>query len=246
MRLYTPFALGLLILGTDCAAAPDKCEDCADGYRLDEAANACEACTDPNCAACYDGAGFCTGCLEGYGLVLGECKRCDAADLGCTACDDNTALCTRCANDTMSPHPETGLCSPCLAESCDMCAGDDATTCGSCSSGFFFNETSRECEPCAVPGCAFCSDVEPLKCTEFITDFGCMPHFWWARGGAACEPCSDPACEICDIYQGRACERCVAGYYLERDTKQCRQCTADAIPQYSSCLGVVASPPATM
>lgn len=24
------------------------------------------------------------------------------------------------------------------------------------------------------------------------------------------------------------------------------QCTADAIPQYSSCLGVVASPPATM
>ncbi len=32
-----------------------------------------------------------------------------------------------------------------------------------------------------------------------------------------------PAGEICDIYQGRACERCVAGYYLERDTKQCRQ-----------------------
>ena len=28
--------------------------------------------------------------------------------------------------------------------------------------------------------------------------------------------------EICDIYKGAACERCEAGYYLERDTKQCK------------------------
>lgn len=223
----------------------DQCQGCEDGYRLDAAANLCEACADPNCVTCEDGAAFCTGCLPGYGLVLNECKRCDTADSGCVTCDDNPGLCTRCVNDTMSPHPETGACSPCLAEDCDTC-GDDATTCAEfgCASGFFFNTTTRLCEPCGVPGCADCSS-DPLKCDEFITGYGCMLHFWWHRDAGTCEPCADPACEICDIYKGAACERCEAGYYLERDTKQCKLCTADAIPQYASCLGVTASPPAS-
>lgn len=43
----------------------DQCQGCEDGYRLDAAANLCEACADPNCVTCEDGAAFCTGKAPG-------------------------------------------------------------------------------------------------------------------------------------------------------------------------------------
>lgn len=47
--------------GARCPAAVDRCEQCADGYRLDEAASSCVPCSVDGCAACDDGAEFCTG-----------------------------------------------------------------------------------------------------------------------------------------------------------------------------------------
>lgn len=71
---------------------------------------------------------------------------------------------------TVSWQPQTTLpaacalrSSPCLAANCSMCAYDDATACEDfyCDPGFFFNETTRQCEACLLPGCGSCSN-DPL------------------------------------------------------------------------------------
>lgn len=37
---------------------------------------------------------------------------------------------------------------------------------------------------------------------------------------------------MCDIYEGEKCERCLDGYFLDRDTKQCKQVRRERLQQF--------------
>ena len=72
----------------------DKCGECAKGYRVDTASNACMPCSIGNCSTCDDGS-RCSACMPGYGLVNPQrdesfqystaCHACAKADPNCLA-----------------------------------------------------------------------------------------------------------------------------------------------------------------
>lgn len=142
------------------------------------------------------------------------------------------AVCTYCEFDGevfLAVDPATGQCVPCRAPNCDG-GCDTPTRCSEsgCVEGYGFDKATEQCTLCTAVGCSSCDVLN--KCDED----SCLLKYWWDAAAGVCAPCPE-GCKLCQLPPWGTCERCEDGYYLDADTKQCKQ-----VRSRGMCLGSMA------
>ncbi|ELP93094.1 hypothetical protein EIN_053390 [Entamoeba invadens IP1] len=183
----------------------NHCVQCSDGYYLQMVDNpttgipsllCVQKGTIANCDA--EDSGQCVRCQSGYYLKNNQCVGCTT---GCNYCDENH--CFQCGSvDGVQLYLSTDE-TQCV--DCSKSINDEA--CGRCSSGTYFDTTTKSCAKC-FDSCALC--------TEATNCFQCSEKLLEKHAGTAADP--DKCVDIVHCSTGKNddhCESCDAGYRLE-------------------------------
>lgn len=145
--------------------------------------------------------------------------------------------------------------SECQAENCQSCTSDDATRCYDflCAPGFFFNDTTWQCEACGLAECASCND-DPLQVCPH-PGRACDVPAWLAAPlhlvqGACCRHRTRPTfalllltpCGRTSVHARMQCDEayssfgCMPKYWWDYPNRICTPCQD---PGCEFCIGLV-------
>lgn len=112
------------------------------------------------------------------------------------------------------------VCQDCQVERCDYCFKAGINKCDWCETGYFFNGEI----------CSKCDHMEDTitctKCHEKGYCFECASGYRLVNQGgmrANCVTCNDANCDQCNTELGY-CEKCLDGYYLDKNDYSCQPC----------------------
>lgn len=207
-------------------AGSSECQECLDGYDLNETSATCVACEVEGCSSCQAGLPFnadnqtstdevvvCKVCMDGYyGSIDGSCTACTAEN--CEQCNEDT--CNKCMDGYVLDDTE-GTCSNCG----DHCLQCGASSCNRCESGYeVVNGVCGKSNEDCGNNCDTCQRGGQCK----VCDTG----YWVGAGtNGKCASCIEN-CQTCR--DGESCTTCDDSYSFQIDIGECvpqGNCLAD-------------------